>query len=67
MAMTLRLDEDQTRALRAQAAREQRSMQDVALRAVEEYLQRQSKRAVLDGVLDSELAKYAEALERLGQ
>ena len=65
--MTLRLDEDQTRALRAQAAREKRSMQDVALRAVDEYLQRQSKRAVLDGVLESELTKYAEALERLGR
>jgi len=65
--MTLRLDEDQTRALRAQAAREKRSMQDVALGAVTEYLERQSKRALLDGVLDSELTKYAEALERLGR
>jgi len=65
--MTLRLDEDQTRALRAQAAREKRSMQDVALGAVTEYLERQSKRALLDGVLESELAKYAEALERLGR
>lgn len=67
MAMTLRLTDDQSAALRAQAAREQRSMQDIALRAVSEYLERHSKLALVDGVLDRELSRYADALERLGQ
>lgn len=67
MAMTLRLSDEQTEALRAQAAREHRSMQDVALQAVRQYLEVHTKRAALDGVLDSELSRYADALERLGQ
>jgi predicted transcriptional regulator len=67
MAMTLRLTDDQTMALRAQAAREGRSMQEVALEAVEEYLEKHTKRTLIDRVLDSELLKYAEAIERLGQ
>jgi predicted transcriptional regulator len=67
MAMTLRLSDEQTEALRDQAKREQRSMQDVALQAVQQYLEAHTKRAVLDGVLDSELSRYADALDRLGQ
>jgi predicted transcriptional regulator len=67
MAMTLRLSDEQTEALRDQAKREQRSMQDVALEAVQQYLEAHTKRAVLDGVLDSELSRYADALDRLGQ
>lgn len=42
-------------------------MQEVALSAVDDYLERHTKRALLDTVLDSELVRYAEALERLGQ
>jgi len=67
MAMTLRLSDDEHESLRAQAEREQRSMQDVARRAVRDYLETHSKRALLDAVLDSELTKYADALERLGK
>jgi plasmid stability protein len=67
MAMTLRLSDDQTMALRAQAAREGRSMQEVALSAVDAYLTSHGKRALLDAVLDSELTRYADALERLGK
>jgi predicted transcriptional regulator len=67
MAMTLRLDEDETEALRKRALREGRSMQDVARQAVREYIERTSKRELLDTVLDRELPRYAEALERLGQ
>lgn len=67
MAMTLRLTDDETAALRARADAEQRSMQDVARRAITEYLERNSKRALVDVVLDSELTRYADALERLGQ
>ena len=67
MAMTLRLTDDETAALRSRAAAENRSMHDIARSAVGEYLERTSKRSVIDGVLDSELTRYADALERLGQ
>lgn len=67
MAMTLRLDEQETEALRRRAEFEGRSMQDVARQAVRDYIERTSKREVLDRVLDAELPRYAEALERLGQ
>lgn len=67
MAMTLRLDEQETEALRKRAEHEGRSMQEVAREAVREYIERTSKRELLDVVLDRELPRYAEALERLGQ
>lgn len=67
MAMTLRLSDDEHEALRKQAEREGRSMQDVARQAVRDYVEAQGKRAVLDAVLDQELTRYADALERLGK
>jgi Ribbon-helix-helix protein, copG family len=67
MAMTLRLDEQETEALRRRAELEGRSMQDLARQAVRDYIERNSKRELLDQVLDEELPRYAEALERLGQ
>jgi predicted transcriptional regulator len=67
MAMTLRLDENETEALRRRAELEGRSMQDVARQAVRNYTEHTSKRELLDRVLDDELPRYAEALERLGQ
>ena len=67
MAMTLRLDEQETDALRRRAELEGRSMQEVARQAVRDYIERTSKRELLDRVLDDELPRYAEALERLGQ
>jgi hypothetical protein len=42
-------------------------MQDVARQAVRDYIERTSKRELLDQVLDRELPRYAEALERLGK
>jgi plasmid stability protein len=65
--MTLRLDDQETAALRKRAALEGRSMQEVARQAVQDYIERHSKRELLDAVLDRELPRYAEALERLGQ
>lgn len=65
--MTLRLDEQETEALRLRAEREGRSMQEVARQAVREYVERTSKRELLDQVLDAELPRYAEALHRLAQ
>jgi predicted transcriptional regulator len=67
MAMTLRLSDDETDALRLRAEREGRSMQDVAKSAIREYIERTSQRELLDEVLDTELPRYAEALRRLGE
>ncbi len=67
MAMTLRLDDGETEALRSRAELEGRSMQEVARQAVRDYIERTSRRQLLDRVLDSELPRYSEALERLGQ
>ena len=65
--MTLRLTEDETNALRQQAEHEGRSMQEVAREAVRDYVERNSRRELLDRILDQELPRYAEALERLGR
>ncbi|MBK9434541.1 MAG: ribbon-helix-helix protein, CopG family [Anaerolineae bacterium] len=65
--MTLRLDDQETEALRARARLEGRSMQEVARQAVREYVERTSRRDLLDQVLDKELPRYAEALQRLGE
>ena len=66
MAMTLRLTDQETDALRRRAELEGRSMQEVARQAVRDYIGRSSRRELLDRVLDEELPRYAEALERLG-
>jgi predicted transcriptional regulator len=67
MAMTLRLDEQESEALRQRAELEGRSMQEVARQAVRDYIERSSRRELLDHVLDEELPRYAEALRRLGE
>jgi len=65
--MTLRLSNDESEALRERAVREGRSMQEVARSAVREYIDRTSRRELLDEVLDEQLPRYAEALRRLGE
>lgn len=65
--MTLRLSDADSEALRRRAEFESRSMQDVAKQAVREYVENHSRRDLLDSVLDEELPRYAEALERLGR
>ena len=65
--MTLRLSDDEADALRQRAELESRSMQEVARQAVREYIESHSRAELLDRVLDEELPRYAEALERLGQ
>lgn len=67
MAMTLRLTDAESEALRRRAEREGRSMQEVVREAVRNYIDQVSRRELLDQVLDSELPRYAEALERLGE
>ena len=51
MAMTLRLTDEETAALRAQAEEESRSMQDVARAAVREYVARRGDARLVDGEL----------------
>jgi len=42
-------------------------MPEVARQAIREYIESRSRAGLLDRVLDEELPRYAEALERLGQ
>lgn len=65
--MTLRLSDEEAEALRRRAESESRSMQEVARQAVREYVENHSRAEMLDRVLDDELPRYAEALERLGR
>ncbi|MHA7987084.1 ribbon-helix-helix protein, CopG family [Rathayibacter sp. CAU 1779] len=67
MAMTLRLTDEETEALRHRAAAENRSMQEVARDAVRQYIQATDKRELLRQAIESELPRYAEALRRLGE
>jgi len=59
------VQETMLRAWRAEL--EHRSMQEVARQAIREYVENHSRAELLDQVLDEELPRYAEALERLGQ
>ena len=65
--MTLRLTDAEARALRRRAGHEGRPMQEVARQAIREYIEGHSRAELIDRVLDEELPRYAEALERLGQ
>jgi hypothetical protein len=65
--MTLRLADSEVDALRRRAELEHRSMQEVAKQAIREYIEGHSRAELLDQVLDEELPRYSEALERLGQ
>lgn len=67
MAMTVRFDEEETRALRKRAAVEGRSMQEITRAGVREYIDRHSRDELLDEVLDEDLPRFAEALDRLGR
>lgn len=67
MAMTLRLNDDETAALKRRADLESRSMQEVAREAILDYIEHHSRAELLDRVLDEELPPYAEALRRLGE
>lgn len=67
MAMTFRLPAEDSAALARIAEVEDRSQNDVLLSALREYVERQGRTALIEQVMDSELPRYAEALERLGQ
>ena len=65
MGMTLRTNTEQTDALRRQAESEGRSMQAVALAAIDEYIARRAHSAKVDAVLHRVVAEEARVLERL--
>lgn len=67
MAMTLRLPAEDSAALARTAELESRSQNDVIVTALREYIERKSRGTLLDQIMDAELPRYAEALERLGQ
>src|SRR5260221_11228006 len=67
VAMTLRLSDAEAKALRRRAEHEGRPMQEVARQAIREHVEGHSRAELLDRVLDEELPRYAEALERLAR
>jgi hypothetical protein len=67
MAMTLRLSDTEAEVLRQRAELERRPMQEVIRQAIREYVESHSRAELLNRVLDEELPRYAEALERLAQ
>jgi len=65
MGMTLRTSDQQTEALRRQAAAEGRSMQAVALSAIDEYISRRAHSAKVAEALKRVVREEAGVLERL--
>ena len=65
MGMTLRTSEQQTEALRQQATAEERSMQAVALSAIDEYIARRTHKAKVAAALQRVVHEEAGVLERL--
>ncbi len=67
MAMTLRLTDDEQDALRERAAAEGVSMQDLARRAVREYVGLADHRDRVVAAARKIMDVHADAIERLGQ
>lgn len=65
MGMTLRTSDEQTEALRRQATAEGRSMQAVALSAIDEYIARREHKATVATALQRVMREEAAVLERL--
>ncbi|MCF8539677.1 MAG: hypothetical protein K9G12_05300 [Candidatus Nanopelagicales bacterium] len=67
MAMTLRLTEEETEALRRQAEREHRSMQEVVRLAVLDRISKSERTALMRDIADEIMERDAEALRRLAE
>jgi predicted transcriptional regulator len=67
MAMTLRLSDKQAGALRLRAEREGRSMQQVALTALDDYLVRAGDDELTERLAEHGAERFAELLRRLGE
>ena len=65
MGMTLRTSDQQAEALRRQAAAEGRSMQAVALSAIDEYIARRAHKDIVAAALERVVREEAGVLERL--
>lgn len=65
--MTLRLTEEETEILRALAAQEGRSMQEVVRLAVLDRATHSAHTSQVDALLDSGTQRYADLLDRLSQ
>lgn len=65
--MTLRLTDDEQRALKARAEADGVSMQDVARRAVRAYIDGADHRERVAAAASRVAAAHAEALDRLGR
>lgn len=67
MAFVVRLSPEDTEALREQAAREHRSMHEVAVLAIQARIAADQRAAVLDQIFDAAAAEDAELLDRLAR
>jgi predicted transcriptional regulator len=67
MAFVVKLSPEDTEALREQAAREHRSMHEVAVLAIKERIDRNRRAVVLDALFDEVAVEDAELLDRLGR
>ena len=67
MAMSLRLSEEQTAALRVRAEKEGRSMQQVALSALDDYLLRSEDDELTDRLAAKGAHRFEDLLRRLGE
>ncbi|MBB6548176.1 FitA-like ribbon-helix-helix domain-containing protein [Nonomuraea rubra] len=67
MAMTLRLSDEQTEALRKRAEAEGRSMQQIVLAAVDEYLARHSADEEIRRLGAKSRERWRTVLDRLGE
>lgn len=65
MAMNLRLRDDQTEALRQRAEQEGTSMHAIVLRAVDDYLSRTARQAMVRSTAAEQAVKWRELMERL--
>ena len=65
MGMTLRTSDEQTEALRRQAAVEGRSMQAVALSAIDEYIARRAHKGKVGDAVQRIVREETGVLERL--
>ena len=65
--MTLRLTDAQTEALRAQADKEGRSVQEVARSALDDYLRQAADEEHTDCLTEQGASRFAALLRRLGE
>lgn len=65
MAMNLRLNDEQTAALKKLSEVEGRSVQAIVLRAVDDYIASHTREAMIRETAMEEAAKWRELMERL--